>query len=196
VVCPPAIHWDVRHFFRRLKLPITRMLIVESGSRLVLEAGIQQFRAVFGDRFPIDLLTCLPGLPGALDPATTRVFRVTQCRTGAEQRGLLAQLRAARYPVLGMVCSDEPVMTLWKLAAALVVPAKVVIFNENSDFFWVDWRHRQAIRQFLLVRAGIEDDAAVRKLAQLAAFPFILAYLILYAGWVHLVRAVRLAFRH
>lgn len=185
----------MRYFFTRRPPPLIRMLLVESGSRQILEAGIPRFRAIFGDRIPMDLLTCLPGLPQVLDPSSTRVFQVTHCRSGADRRRLLGKLRAGRYTVVGIICSDEPVMTPWKLAAAALLPAKVVIFNENSDFFWFDWRNRKAIRHFLLFRAGMLEEGAVRKLAHLATFPFILAFLLLYAGYMHLARAFRLAFR-
>ena len=182
----------VRHFFSPLP-PLTRMLIVESGSRNILEQGIPRFRSIFGDGIQMDLLTCLPGLPSVLDPAATRVFQVTRCRNRADRRRLLAELRAARYPLLAIICSDEPVMTPWKLAAALLLPSKVLVFNENADFFWVDWRHRGALLQFVLFRAGLLEEDAARRLAHLAAFPFVLVFLLLYAGWVHLRRAFRLA---
>ncbi len=182
----------MRHFFGRRVRAVERMLIVESGSRQILEAGIPRFRAVFGDGVQVDLLTCLPGLPQALK-STARAFRVTECRTNADRRRLLLHLRAMRHPVLGIICSDEPVMTPWKLAAMALLPARVVIFNENGDFFWLDWRHRRAIRQFLMVRAGLMEEDAARKIFQLAAFPVALVFLLLYAGWVHLARGLRLA---
>jgi len=183
----------MRYFFRRLPLPIDRMLVVESGSRTVLEAGIPRFRAVFGDWIRIDLLTCLPGLPSGLDPGQTRVFQVAQYRTGPDRRRLLGELRRG-YSVVAILCTDEPVMTPWKIAAALALPAKVLVFNENSDFFWVDWRHRGALRQFVLFRAGMLDDGAARELFQILTFPFLLAFLLLYAAGVHLIRLGRLAF--
>ncbi len=182
----------MRYFFRGRVPPLTRMLVVESGSRQILENGIPRFRALFGDQFPIDLLTPLPGLPQVLCPATTEVFRVTQCRSGADRRRLLGELRSRRYPVLGIICSNEPVMTPWKLAATFLLPAKVVIFNENADFFWLDWNHRQSVRGFLLFRAGLLEDDAVRKLVHIAAFPFIATFLLLYAAYAHLERAWRL----
>lgn len=183
----------MRYFFGYRMPPFTRMLLVESGSRAILEAAVPRFRRVYGDQVVFDLLTPLPGLPRTLDPATTRVFRVTDCRSRAERRKLLADLRRERYPLLGIICSDEPVMTRWKVAAALLLPAKVVVFNENADLFWLDWGHRRAIRHFVLYRGGLLEEGAARKLAQLAAFPFILAYLLLYAAYVHLRRGVRLA---
>lgn len=183
----------MRYFFRPRPPSLDRMLVVESGSRQILETGIPQFRALYGERIGIDLLTCLPGLPQVLEASSTTVFRVTDCRTGADRRRLLAELRSRRYPVVGIICSDEPVMTPWKLAAAALLPAKVVIFNENADFFWFDWWHRKVIRHFVFYRAGLLDDNAVRKLVHIATFPFICGYLLLYAGWVHLGRAVRVA---
>ncbi|MBI3697728.1 MAG: hypothetical protein HY238_23210, partial [Acidobacteria bacterium] len=134
----------------------------------------------------------MPGLPQVFDQDTTEVFRVTRCRSGADRRRLLGELRSRRYPVLGIICSNEPVMTPWKLAATILIPAKVVIFNENGDFFWLDWRHRKAIRRFLLFRAGLLEDDAVRRLVHIAAFPFILTFLLLYAAYAHLGRAWRL----
>jgi len=182
-------------FFASRATAFTRMLVVESGSRQILEAGLPRFRAVYGGGFPIDLLTCLPGLPRGLDEDSTEAFRVTRCRSNGDRRRLLRELRSRRYPLLGIICSGEPVMTPWKLAAMLMLPAKVVIFNENADFFWLDWSSRRTIRHFLLYRAGLLEDSAVDKLAQWAAFPFLLAYLALYTVGVHLRRAIRLA-RH
>jgi hypothetical protein len=181
----------MKYFFRRLPLPIEKMLLVESGSRTVLEGGMPRFRAIFGDQMRADLLTCLPGLPGVLDPDTTRAFSVRACRTAKERWRLLRELRGQGYSVVGIICSDEPVMTPWKVAAALAVPAKVVVFNENSDFFWIDWRHRGVLRKFVLFRMGMLEDGAVRKLVQVATFPFLLGFLVLYAGWVHLRRLGR-----
>ncbi len=186
----------MRYFFRRKPPAYDRMLLVESGSRPIVEAAIPQFRALYGYRIAIDLLTCLPGLPQVLNPATTRVYRVTDCRTGADRRRLLAQLRAARYPILGILCTEEPVMTPWKIAAMALLPSKVFIVNENADLFWVDWWHRKTIRQFIFYRAGLLDDAAVRKLAQIVTFPFILAFLTLNFAYVHLRRFHRLLTRH
>ena len=175
-----------------MKLPIEKMLLVESGSRSVLEGGMPKFRAAYGDPMRVDMLTCLPGLPQTLDPATTRVFPVTGVRTASQRWRLLRELRRQGYGVVGIICSDEPVMTPWKIAAALALPGKVVVFNENSDFFWTDWGHRKTLRHFVLFRLGLLEEEAVRKLVQVVSFPFLLGFLVLYAGWVHLIRLGRL----
>ena len=188
----------MRYFFGSrgptLVKPPSRMLLVESGARQILDNGIAKLRTIYGNNTQFDLLTCLPGLPPGLDPGQTRVFRVTDCRSRADRRRLLSELRSQHYRLLGIVCSAEPVMTPWKFVVSLALPAKVLVFNENADFFWLDWNHRQAIRQFVFYRAGLMDDSAVRKLARLAAFPFVLAFLLLFAGWVHVRRGLRLAF--
>ncbi len=184
----------MRYWFRRVPLPIERMLVVESGSRRVLEGGIPRFRELFGTPARTDLLTCLPGVPKPLEGRVDRVFPVTALRTRGERWRLLRELRRQDYSVVAIICSDEPVMTPWKAAVALAVPAKVVVFNENCDFFWIDWEHRRTLRRFVLFRLGLLEDGAVRKLVQLVTFPFILAYLLLYAAWVHLRRLGRLAF--
>lgn len=185
----------MRYFFRQKPPAFDRMLLVESGSRSIVETAIPRFRALYGERIAIDLVTCLPGAPQVLDPAATHVYRVTDCRTGADRRRLLRRLRAAHYPILGILCTEEPVMTPWKIAALALLPSKVFIVNENADLFWVDWWHRKTIRQFVLYRAGLLDDAAVRKLAQIVTFPFILALLTLHLAFVHIRRGVRLALR-
>ena len=186
----------MRYFFRRRIPPLSRILLVESGSRHILEKGLPVFQSIYGAPAKIDLLTCLPGLPQGLHPATTEVFSVTECRSTADRRRLLGQLRKRHYTVVGILCSDEPVMTPWKVAAGVLLPAKVLIFNENADFLWVDWAHRKVLRQFVAYRAGMLEESAPRKVAQVVAFPFILAFLVLFAAYVHLVRAFRLARSH
>jgi hypothetical protein len=68
-----------------------------------------------------------------------------------------------------------------------------LILNENADFFWFDWAHRKTIRQFVAYRAGLLEESAPRRVAQLLAFPFILAFLALFAAYIHSARLIRLA---
>jgi hypothetical protein len=97
--------------------------------------------------------------------------------------------------LIGIVCSEEPLMLKWKWAIGLRVPAKIFIINENADYFWLDRMHLKIIRQFAVARAGLAGSGAVRTLARLFSFPFALFYLLLYAGVVHARRALRLRFR-
>jgi len=75
------------------------------------------------------------------------------------------------------------------LAARL--PAKVIVINENGDYFWFDYSNWRIIGYFALLRAGLAGPGAVRGLARVALFPFTLLYLLLYAAAVHLRRGCR-----
>ena len=163
----------------------TAILLVESGSREIIERVIGGLRRTWGLEVPIDLVSCFAALPAGFDAGSTRIYRVSDYR-GREGRGRLYRLlRANRYALLGMVCSGEPLMTKWKWALALRIPAKVFVINENGDYFWLDRKHFRLIRQFLLERAGLAEAGAARMLAQLIAFPFTLLFLLLFAAWVH-----------
>ena len=73
----------------------------------------------------------------------------------------------------------------------LRIPAKIFIINENGDYFWLDRLHLSSLRQFVLFRSGLAGSGAVRTLVRLAAFPFTLLYLLLYAAVAHAGRALR-----
>ena len=62
----------------------------------------------------------------------------------------------------------------------------------NADFFWFDRGNWRAIVHFILFRADLTGGDAVRTLLRLAVFPLSIAYLLLYAAFVHTRRALRL----
>jgi len=179
----------MRFFFRRSVPVVERILVVESGSRSILPALLPRLQAAFGTHVPVDLVTCYPGLPAGF-PLGTRVFHVSEYAGPAGRRRLYRELRAARYSLVGIVCSGEPIMTKWKWALAARIPAKVFVINENADFFWLDYGQRRVIFQFALVRSGLAGAGAARTAAQIAAFPFTVGFLILYAAAVHLRRGL------
>lgn len=166
-----------------------RILLVESGSRYLLEGLIGGIRETYGEDAVVDLVTCYPGLPAGFSPQSTRVYRVTDYR--GDHRRLLSELSRNRYTILGMICSAEPIMTKWKWLLALRLPVKAFVLNENGDYFWLDYGHGTTIRHFVLFRAGLAGAGAVRTLTRLALFPFTLMYLILYAASVHAGRLAR-----
>jgi hypothetical protein len=106
-------------------------------------------------------------------------------------RRLFAELSARRYAVMGIICSGEPILAKWKWVLAARLPAKVIVINENGDYFWFDYSNWRIIGYFALLRAGLAGPGAVRGVARLALFPFTLLYLLLYAAAVHLRRGCR-----
>jgi hypothetical protein len=181
----------VRYFLTGRQPQPAAILLVESGSRGILEGLITGLRRSYGDDIPIDLVTCFSTLPRGFEAGNTRVYRVSDYR-GRQRRGILyRELAQNGYTQLGIICSGEPVMLKWKWAIALRLPAKVFVLNENGDYFWLDRLHLATIRRFVLLRAGLAGSGAVRTLARLISFPFTLAYLVLYATTVHAQRALR-----
>jgi hypothetical protein len=181
----------LRYVFRRADPPVTGILLVESGSRHLLEKLIPTLRQTWGEEIPIDLVSCYDTLPRGFDPATTRLYSVANYRGRELRRRLYRQLLENGYAYTGIVCSGEPLMTKWKWAVALRVPAKLFIINENADFFWFHRTHWRVLVRFLLFRSGLADAGAVRLLAGLILFPFTLLYLLLYASAVHARRVLR-----
>ncbi len=177
----------VRYFLRRRVPPVGRILLVESGSRHLIERILPGLRRTFSDETPIDLVTCYNGAPDGMDA----VFRVADYRGAAGRRNLYRALAVRHYSIMGMLCSAEPIMTKWKWALAARLPAKVFVINENGDYFWLDRGHGRAILHFALFRAGLTGSGAARTLGRLISFPFTLLYLVLYASAIHLRRALR-----
>ena len=180
----------MKYFFTRRLPEASRILLVESGSRYLLEGLIPGIRSTYGDDIFVDLVTCYPGLPEGFDTRNTTVYRVTDYRGSAGRGRLYRELAANRYSIMGIICSAEPIMNKWKWMLMARLPVKVFILNENGDYFWVDYAHWSVIRHFALFRAGLAGAGAVRTLARLALFPFTLLFLLSYAAVVHLTRRV------
>jgi hypothetical protein len=175
----------VTYFLRRGQPAVSRILLVESGSRHLVERALRGLRHTYGQSIPIDLVTCYAGAP----PGIQAVHRVADYRGPGGRRNLYRALAANRYSIMGIVCSAEPIMTKWKWALTARLPVKVFIINENGDYFWVDRVHWRALLHFPLFRAGLTGSGAVHTLARVFVFPFTLLYLLLYASAVHIRRA-------
>ena len=182
----------MRYFFRGRVPPATRFLVIESGSRELVENLIPTLRKIWGADVQVDLVTCYPGLPQGFDG---KVYRIGEYGGPSGRHKLLADLSQHGYPLTAMVCSGEPIMAKWKWWLAAKLDSKFLVVNENGDFFWLDWVHRQTILRFIMYRAGLSGSSAVPTIVRFVLFPLTLAYLILYACTVHLRRALRIKTR-
>jgi hypothetical protein len=178
----------LRHFFTRGNPPFTKVLLIESGSRRLFDDLIAGLHETYGDDLPIDLVTCYAGVPQGFNG---KVFRVADYQGSAARKRLYAELAAEQYPIAGIICSAEPIMTKWKWVLAAKLPSKVFVLNENGDYFWLDWSHANTILHFALYRAGLTGASAIPTIARLLFFPLTLIYLLLYAAFVHLRRKLR-----
>jgi hypothetical protein len=171
----------------------SRMLFIESGSRSLAEGVLPHLRETWAANLQIDLVTCYGEQPAGL-AENAEIIRVNDYGTPEKRRMLIDKLRGRDYAYLGMICSGEPVMSKWKWVLALRVPAKVFIVNENGDYFWLNRENASIVREFALVRMGLEGAGALRTIGRLLVFPFAILYLLLYAFVAHARRALRLAF--
>jgi hypothetical protein len=174
-------------FFRRSVPDINRVLLVESGARHIAERLLPILRRNHGLQVSVDLVTCYPGLPKGY-PENTVVFRTPE---HPDRRALFRAIAAGDYPLLGIVCSGEPILFKWKLVLAARLRAKVFIVNENADYFFLDYSNWQTLVRLGFDRAGLAGPSAARNLASMALFPLTLTYLLMYAGWVHSARHLR-----
>jgi len=171
-----------------------RILLIESGSRAILEGIIAHLNANWGEGMPMDVVTCYAGQPEGLDEKS-RVFRVADYGTPERRQEFLRELRGREYAYAGMICSAEPIMNKWKWWLALKVPAKFFVINENGDYFWLNRKNAKTIRLFVMYRLGLSGAGALHTLGRLLLFPFGVVYLLLYAGMAHLRRRFHLLLR-
>jgi hypothetical protein len=183
----------VRYFVTSREPPLTRVLLIESGSRSLLEGILPHLRSVCGPAVPIDLVTCYAGLPEGFG-SDTIVYRVTDYGSPERRKELIALLRKQNYSIAGMICSVEPIMTKWKWLIALRIPAKVFILNENGDYFWIHRKNAATMREFFLVRLGLSGAGAIRTIGRMLIFPFSVLFLLLYACAAHSGRIMRRVF--
>jgi hypothetical protein len=172
---------------------IERILLVESGNRSITERVLPKLSVSFTDLTSVDVITCYGGVPAGLAEHAA-VYRTQDHATAAERANLLRRVRESGATVVAMICSDEQIMTRWKWWLAAKLPAKILIVNENADYFWLDTAHIGYIKRFALKRLGLSGQFAGRTVARVAAFPAILAYLLTYAAVTHLRRAWRIRF--
>ena len=180
----------MRYFFSKAVPPFSRMLLVESGSRHIYE----KLLGFFYDSYPdmqADLVTCFAGVPQNFRQDRGAVFRVTDYPDAESRQRFHEELAGNQYNVVAIICSAEPIMTKWKWWLAARLGGKVLVVNENSDYFWLDRGRLGIIWHFILFRAGLTGAGAISTIARLALFPFTLLYLILYATTVHFRRILR-----
>jgi len=179
----------VRWFFTRAVPEVDRVLLVESGPRELGDRAMAQLQRSFGADTPIDVLGCVPApLSGAAD-----YIDVTPHAGWSARRRLLSSLRKRKPPIAAILAGGDPIMAPWRWAALAWLPSKILIVNENADFFWLDRGHLAALTQFLQHRSGLGGESALRTFSRFFTFPFAFVYLLGYASYVHVRRAFRVA---
>ena len=167
-----------------------RVLFIESGSRALSERFLTHLYTSHPAQ-RVDVLTCYAGEPSSFDPSRGSVISIHSASGFRGRRQLITGLARNGYSVVGILCSGEPIMTRWKWAVALQVPAKLLIVNENVDYFWFDRGNLGSMRAMLKHRFGVHTVSSPQLVISAMLFPFVFLYLLAYAGWIHTRRLLR-----
>jgi len=178
----------VKYFFRRKFPGAADVLLIESGSPEVARRALGGMRQIF-PRARYHLLTCWPDPPAGLFAS---IFRASDYPSAWEKVRLLVSLARRKWRVLAILCTGESVLWRWKMLALALLPAKVLIVNENADFFWLDWANRRTLRRFLAIRWGVNRDEILSTALRALVFPLTLLFLILTALYLYCRRWRRL----
>lgn len=167
-----------------------RVLFIESGSRALAERFLTHlYTSHPAER--VDILTCYAGAPSTFDPSRGSVISIHSAHGFRGRRQLITGLARSGYRVVGILCSGEPIMTRWKWAVALRVPAKLLVVNENIDYFWFDRGNLPSMRAMVKHRLGVHTVSSPQLAISGILFPFVFLYLLAYAGWIHTRRLLR-----
>lgn len=177
---------------------IKDVFLIESGSPAVGLRVLDKLREIFPGA-SYHLLTCWPETADAprFPPAGPyhSLFRASDYPSSLDKLRLLVSLARRRWRVLVILCTGEEVLWRWKMLALFLFPSKVLIANENADFFWLDWTHRRNVRQFLASRVGVNRDEIAATILRALVFPFTLLFLLLTALYLYSRRWRRLLLR-
>jgi hypothetical protein len=161
---------------------------MESGSPEIARRAIERISKLFPDA-GFHLCTCHSDTSSAF---FSTVFRVADYPGTWKKLGLLFSFWRKGWEILVILCTGEPILWRWKILALFMLRSKVIIVNENADFFWLDWANRRTLRRFLAGRWGINRTESLQTFLRLLVFPLTLLFLLATVGFLYLRRACRL----
>ena len=139
---------------------------------------------------PIDLFTCLAGEPAGLGDGA-RSWRSYDATNQSERWNLLRAIRRERHPAAAILLGESPLLAVWKLVLAGLLPAKILLVDPSEGLVWLDCPHWRQVFRIAVSRSGITNPEFLRKAAHVAALPITLTVLLAFAARVHLARLVR-----
>lgn len=178
----------MKYFFRRRIPDAADVLLIESGSPAVARRAIERIRSIFPSA-RYHLCTCHP-LPSQT-PFTT-VYQANEYPTGWQKLKLVLSFCRRGWSVLVILCTGEPILWRWKMLALFLMPAKVLVVNEHSDFFWLDWGNRRTLRALAGIRWGVNLEDIFFTMLRALVFPLTFLFLLASVVFLYLRRARRL----
>jgi len=179
----------MRRFLARAQPSFERLLLIESGPR---EAGEKILRYLYDVRNVehVDLLTCYSNPPEAFDHARGTVYSVHDREVVENRRRFVGKLAETPYSLVAILCTGSPILERWKWAVAMRTSARLIVLNEEANYFTVDIWNLSSVRLMLGKRAS-DRGLALASLMTWIFAPVTVAYLAAYTGMVHLRRWLR-----
>jgi hypothetical protein len=165
-----------------------RVLLVESGARPIAEKFLAHLYSAHPAQH-VDVLTCYEGEPANFDNSRGRVISIHTAQ--GSRLSFVDGLAGNRYHMIAILCSGESIMTQWKWAVGTRIPAKLLIVNENADYFWFDAGNIGNLLGMVRHRWGMHLRFDPRLVLEALVAPLVYLYLLANAGWVHARRALR-----
>ena len=174
---------------RRSRLPFGRVLLIESGSRHAADRFLQHLYQ-FESCGQVDVLTCFSTPPETFQSSRGQVFFVTDPAITRDRQQFLRTIASTPYDIVAVLRTGSGILRKWTWAITLLTRAKILIVKENASFFFLDYGYLQDIK-VSVPRLRREQITRFRLAGEVFLMPFMILYLILYAGQVHLRRLFR-----
>lgn len=175
--------------FSKHRPPFRRVLLIESGSRSVADRFLQYVYQL-EDCGQVDVLTCFSTPPQAFRSQRGQVFLVTDPAIVGNRRQFLRTISSMPYDIVAVLNTGSGILRKWKWAITLLTQAKIVLVPENNGFIFADYGH---FLQFdvNVPRLKREQITGLHLAGEVLLMPFVVLYLLLYAGGVHFRRTLR-----
>ncbi len=171
--------------FSRRRPPFQRVLLIESGSRLAANQFLQ-YVYEFNPTSQVDVLTCFDTPPEAFQRRRGQTFNVTDPAIAGNRQQFLRSVAFTPYDVVAMLHTGSGTLRKWKWAIALLTRAKIALIPEDRGFAFVDYGRLQF--HVNVPRLRREQVNHLRLTGEVLLMPFVVLYLLLYAGSVHFRR--------
>ncbi|MCU1294824.1 MAG: hypothetical protein JWP08_3674, partial [Bryobacterales bacterium] len=174
------------------------LLLIESGPRQVTARILFYFYNFKGAR-RVDILTCYSTPPAAFDFDRGTVYSVYDEEARRNRSAFIRKLVSGPYTVLTFLCTGSPILEKWKWVLAFRSSAKLLIVNEDANYFSLDIWNLKTARLMLFKRLNpFADYSSGGLLSSLGAnvaglllAPFTITYLLLHTAVLHVRRWLR-----
>ena len=188
-----------RHrFLTRAQPNFDSILLIESGPRRVTEEILLYFYTVKTAR-RVDILTCYDTPPAGFDFDRGTVHSVHHEDARRNRSEFLRTLASGPYTAVSLLCTGSPILEKWKWMLAFRSSAKLIVVNEEANYFSLDIWNLKTARLMLLKRLNPFADyssaglltSLTANLAGLLFAPFTVTYLLFYTAVLHVRRWLR-----